>query len=281
MRPQGRLDPLASGYSAPIDSPLYERRPSGWVYRDTQFTAVTFETNEEAVLDILPAPLRPAHTPPRATIVVLECRDSTFGAYDEIKFEVAVELGGKVFRYCPYIMVGALDGTLAPDAAMAMGREVLGVPKKIGRIRVRREADQVAVSLERPIGTAIVTVSVSPREAVSPAEAGLATDTPVVHLRLIPSVAEVLPPSRARPLGHREARRSRARAARTRLRAVRLVVDRGPLAPPARAPRPSGGHVPRRPRHPAHGPGRARVHDAAPLASPRCCGANVCSCTLG
>ena len=194
MRPQGRLDPLASGYSAPIDSPLYERRPSGWVYRDTQFTAVTFETDEEAVLDILPAPLRPAHTPPRATIVVLECRDSTFGAYDEIKFEVAVELGGKVFRYCPYIMVGALDGTLAPDAAMAMGREVLGVPKKIGRIRVRREADQVAVSLERPIGTAIVTVSVSPREAVSPAEAGLATDTPVVHLRLIPSVEEG-PPS--------------------------------------------------------------------------------------
>jgi acetoacetate decarboxylase len=188
MSTPARPDPLEADLAVPLDSPLYVRSPGGWVYRDVAFTAVTFTTDERAALAVLPEPLRPLHSPPRATIVVLECRESSFGSYNEIKFELAVEFDGEPYRYCPYIMVSALDEALAPDAAMAMGREVMGTPKKIGRITVTRDAGQVMATLERPLGMRIVTLSVATRETVALEQAGLDATTPVIHLRQIPSV---------------------------------------------------------------------------------------------
>jgi acetoacetate decarboxylase len=184
----GRLDPLDRDRAVPLEAPLYQRLESGWCYRDVTFTSVTFETDEDPVLDLLPPLLTPLHSPPRVTIVILECRESAFGAYDEIKVEIAVEFGGEPYRYCPYIMVSAVEGGLAPDAALAMGREVMGVPKKVGHISMRRDAGQIVGTLERPIGVPIVTLAVATREAVGPDEIGLNASTPVAHLRLIPSV---------------------------------------------------------------------------------------------
>jgi acetoacetate decarboxylase len=184
----GRLDPLTAGFSAPVDAPLYSRHERGWVYRDSRYMAVTSETDEEPFLDILPAPLAPAHSPPRVTIVVLECRNTAFGDYNEIKHELAVEFEGRPHRYCSYIMVSALDGALAPDAALAMGREVMGVPKKIARIEVRRDAGHVVAMLERPQGVNLMTVGMAARESVDASDVGLTSSSPTVNLRLIPSV---------------------------------------------------------------------------------------------
>jgi acetoacetate decarboxylase len=184
----GRLDPLDRDRAVPIDAPLYERLPSGWCYRDVAFTSMTFETDEDPVLDLLPPLLTPLHDPPRVTIVILECRESAFGTYDEIKVEIAVEFDGEPYRYCPYIMVSAAAGALAPDAALAMGREVMGVPKKVGHISINRDAGQVVGTLERPRGVPIVTLSVATGEAVDPDDIGLNASTPVAHLRMIPSV---------------------------------------------------------------------------------------------
>ena len=184
----GRMDVLGGARAVPLTSPLYELRPPGWVYRNTVFTSVTFETNEDAVLDVLPDRMQPADTPPQVSLILLECEESSFGAYNELKFELAVEFNGEPYRYCPYIFVSAVEGCLAPDAAMAMGRELMGTPKKIAHISVQRHADQLVMTVERPLGTELLTLSMVPQHAISADALNTKVATPVLHLRHIPSV---------------------------------------------------------------------------------------------
>jgi acetoacetate decarboxylase len=190
----GRLDPYHSGFSQPVDSPLYEPGELGWAYRNSFFAGALYETDEDAFLNILPTGLRPAHSPPRVSLFGLECHTVGLGDFNEIKIEMLVELDGELHVYCPYIMVSALDGALAPDAAMAVGREVIGAPKKVGQVRFRRDAGQIQVTLERPIGKRLATISVAPKQQVSPASLGLDAGTPDLYLRVIPNV-EGGPPS--------------------------------------------------------------------------------------
>lgn len=183
----GRLDPVTAGYSLPVDSPLYEPGARGWAYRNSFFAGVLYETEEDAFLDVLPAGLTPTHSPPQVFIWGIECRTAGLGDFNEMKIELLVDFEGEPHVYCPYIMVSALDGALAPDAAMAVGREVIGAPKKIGLIRFRRDANQIAVTLERPIGKRLVTLSVGPKEQLTPAELGIDQALPNLYLRVIPN----------------------------------------------------------------------------------------------
>jgi acetoacetate decarboxylase len=184
----GRLNPIGGGYSLPIDSPLYDAGTKGWAYRDSFFVGVMYETDTEAFLDILPEGLTPAHNPPRVFIWGLENRTAGLGDFYEMKIEMIVKLGDEVFVYCPYIMVSAMEGGLAPDAAMAVGREVIGAPKKIGQIRFQRDSGHVTAALERPIGNPVAKITVAPKEQLSPEELGISEHTPDLYLRVIPNV---------------------------------------------------------------------------------------------
>ena len=190
----GRLDPLTRGYSQPVDAPLYEPGSRGWAYRNSFFAGVLYETEREAFLDVLPAGLTPTHDPPQVFIWGIECRTTGLGDFNEMKIEMLVDWQGEQHVYCPYIMVSALEGALAPDAAMAVGREVIGAPKKIGLIRFLRDANQITVTLERPIGKRLVTLSVGPKEQLTPKELGIDQSLPNLYLRVIPNV-EGGPPS--------------------------------------------------------------------------------------
>jgi acetoacetate decarboxylase len=186
--PAGRLTLDRFGYAQPVDSPLYQPGRRGWAYRSSFFAGVMYETDGEAFLDVLPAGLTPTHWPPRVFIWGIECRTAGLGDFNEMKIELLVDLDGEPHVYCPYIMVSALEGALAPDAAMAVGRELIGAPKKIALIRFNRDAGQICVTLERPIGKRLVTLSVAPKEQLTPAELGRDTALPNLYLRVIPGI---------------------------------------------------------------------------------------------
>jgi acetoacetate decarboxylase len=184
----GRLTLDRFGYSQPVDSPLYTPGARGWAYRGSFFAGVLYETDPDAFLEILPEGLTPSHWPPRVFIWGIECRTAGLGDFNEMKIEMLVDLEGAPHVYCPYIMVSALEGALAPDAAMAVGRELIGAPKKIGLIRFQRDAGQICVTLDRPIGKRLVTLSVAPKNQFHPAELGLDQALPNLYLRVIPDV---------------------------------------------------------------------------------------------
>jgi acetoacetate decarboxylase len=189
----GRLGLSSFGYSQPADSPLYAPGRRGWAYRGSFFAGVLYETDEEAFLDILPEGLTPSHSPPRVFIWAIECRTAGLGDFNEMKIEMLADLDGEPHVYCPYIMVSALEGALAADAALALGREMIGAPKKIGQIRFLRDAGQITATLERPIGKRLVTLGVAPKEQLTPAELGIDQSLPNLYLRLIPNVEGGLP----------------------------------------------------------------------------------------
>ena len=190
----GRLHPLTAGCSQPVDSPLYTNGERGWAYRDSFFAGVQYETNRDAFLDLLPLGLKPLHDIPQVFIWAIDCRTAGLGDFYEMKIEMLVEYEGSPHTYCPYIMVSQRDDEgLPPDAAMAVGREMIGAPKKIGRIRWKRDSGQVQATLERPAGSPIVTVSVAPKEQLSPEQLGIADAIPNLYLRVIPNVEGGIP----------------------------------------------------------------------------------------
>jgi acetoacetate decarboxylase len=64
-------------------------------------------------------------------------------------------LHGEVGFYIPYIYV-------TNDAALAIGREWIGAPKKLAKIQLKKEYDVVQGTLERPSGKRLVTLTVKP-----------------------------------------------------------------------------------------------------------------------
>jgi acetoacetate decarboxylase len=184
----GRLDPCGAGYSAPISAPLYDPGERGFAYRNTFFAGALYETDEDAFLDVLPKGLKPAHSPPRVSLFGLECRTIGLGDFNEMKIEMLVELDGELHVYCPYIMVSALEGALVPDAALTLGREVIGAPKKVAQIRFQRDSAQVQITMERPLNKRLVTITVAPKQQVPPAELGFEDEVADLYLRVIPNV---------------------------------------------------------------------------------------------
>lgn len=190
----GRLDPIVPGASLPVDAPLYSGGTRGWAYRDSYFAGVQYETDREAFLDVLPQGVNPLHEVPQVFVWAIDCRTAGLGDFYEMKIEMLVEFEGRPHVYCPYIMVSQReDDGLPPDAALAVGRELIGAPKKIGRIRWIRDSGQVQATLERPAGQPIVTLAVAPKEQLTPQELGIAEPVSDLYLRVIPSVTGGLP----------------------------------------------------------------------------------------
>ena len=73
---EGRLGKKGFGYDMPVDAPLYARPPID--YRDVHAIAVTYETDEEAVLDLLPEGLT-IEGPALASVSFIQYPFSTLG----------------------------------------------------------------------------------------------------------------------------------------------------------------------------------------------------------
>ncbi|MBW1708612.1 MAG: acetoacetate decarboxylase family protein, partial [Deltaproteobacteria bacterium] len=145
-------------------------------YRNVEAIGITYETDEEAAMNILPEGLE-LPTPAVATILLIQYTENELGPYEEVILGLPCLLDGKARFYIPYIVVN----TLAPLAA---GREIWGYPKKMADINITSEEDMIIGTVERPEGNRIVTIGFRPgaeKEWEAPEEGG------GLSLRVIPS----------------------------------------------------------------------------------------------
>jgi len=177
MAKQGRLNLKSAGYSMPADAAAYQRPP--FYYRNTRSIAVAFETDIDAALEALPAPLS-INGPATAVLSFYEYPWTTFGPYNEAILSLLVEHKGRPMNYIMHIAV-------TTEPPMLAGREIWGFPKKLAQIEFKSERDMIYGTLERPAGIRLASAIVRPER---PADNGHSAVPPPVSMRLIPSPEE-------------------------------------------------------------------------------------------
>jgi len=177
MAKHGRLNLGNAGYSMPADAAAYQRPP--FYYRNTRSIAVAFETDADAALEALPAPLT-LSDPATAVLSFYEYPWTTFGPYNEVILSLLVEHKGRPMTYIMHIAV-------TTEPPMLAGREIWGFPKKLAQIEFKSERDMIYGTLERPAGVRLASAIVRPER---PADNGHSAARPPVSLRLIPSPEE-------------------------------------------------------------------------------------------
>jgi acetoacetate decarboxylase len=177
MAKQGHLNLKNAQYSMPADAAAYQSPP--FYYRNTRSISVAFETDIEAALQALPAPLAIAE-PATAVLSFYEYPWTTFGPYNEAILSLLVEHKGRPMSYIVHIAV-------TTEPPMLAGREIWGFPKKLAQIEFKSEKDMVYGTLERPAGVRLASTIVRPER---PATNGHSSAPPAVSFRLIPSAEE-------------------------------------------------------------------------------------------
>lgn len=173
MAKTGRLTLDRMGYSMPVDAPAYQAPP--YHYRNAQAIAVKFETDLDAALDVLPAPLELIE-PASANLSFYWYPFTTFGPYHEVILRLYAQHQGKPLTYVQQIFVDT-------EPPMLAGREIWGFPKKLATIGFVRDKDMICGTLERPTGVRLATMIVRPEQPIS----NLPSSGPTTGLRIIPS----------------------------------------------------------------------------------------------
>lgn len=169
----GRLTLDKMGYSMPVDAPAYQAPP--FHYRNAQAISIKFETDLDAALDALPAPLELIE-PATANLSFYWYPFTTFGPYHEAILRLYAQYEGKRLTYIHQIFVDT-------EPPMLAGREIWGFPKKMATIGFRWERDTICGTLERPSGVRLATMLVRPEQPIT----DLPSSGPTTGLRIIPS----------------------------------------------------------------------------------------------
>lgn len=128
---------LERAFSMPIDSPAYPAGPYRFVNRE--YVIVTYETDEQAIRDILPAPLE--FTKAHVKLEFIKMPDSTgFGDYCESGAVIPCLLDGRPVNYVQSMY-------LNDHPPIAAGRELWGFPKKLGQPELRVHTDTIVGEL--------------------------------------------------------------------------------------------------------------------------------------
>jgi acetoacetate decarboxylase len=180
---QGRMTRERMAGTMPVHAPIYPEPP--FYYRNLEMLAWVYETDEEAALDLLPDCLE-LRLPATATLAVLDAPICTLGSYQEAFLSIAASFEGEPVEY-------VVNNLLTSDAAIAVGREIWGVPKKLGHIELQKHDQGMIGIVERPKGTRLVTGMFRP-ERVIPREDAEPFKVPLLTLRVVPH-PEGLPPT--------------------------------------------------------------------------------------
>ena len=133
----GRLTLDKMGYSMPVDAPAYQAPP--FHYRNAQAISIKFETDLDAALDALPAPLELIE-PATANLSFYWYPFTTFGPYHEAILRLYAQHEGKRLTYIHQTFVDT-------EPPMLAGREIWGFPKKLASPKVAHEGDVVVCTL--------------------------------------------------------------------------------------------------------------------------------------
>lgn len=122
MAKTGRLTPDKWGTTMPAHSASYKKGP--WYYRDTEAVLVTYVTDEDAALDVLPSELELIE--PATAFMVIEFNHFTTsgGPYGEVYTAILCQHEGQTYGYTNAVYV-------TTENALTIGREVWGFGKKL------------------------------------------------------------------------------------------------------------------------------------------------------
>ena len=189
----------------PIAAPLYP--PPPYEFRAARQTWVVYEADPAGIAPMLPEGVRIDGDPAVCAAWACHYPASSFGPYLEAYVVVRVEVGEERFWYQPVIVTDA-------EAPMAAGREVWGYGKKLAHITWSgRDAggpgtEQLVMTVERPAGVRLMTLSMLPERLIDgPELMGLASAEPLPTLshRVIPGLVDELIAVDVRPRSHRGA----------------------------------------------------------------------------
>jgi acetoacetate decarboxylase len=175
----GRLTPDRWGGTMPAHNPSYRKGP--WYYRDTEAIMLTYLTDEDAALDILPSDLELVQ--PATAFMVLEVNhfSTSGGPYGEVYTGILCTFEGVVYGYTNAVYV-------TTENALTLGREIWGFGKKLAhRIELRRlGTGEIEGVVEVNEGNVVCRAIMRP-------ERNQAADTmdslPLAVLKIIPDVA--------------------------------------------------------------------------------------------
>ena len=182
MAKMGRITKQNVGYGMPSDAPLYGKPPH--FYTDIERLVFSYETDDEAVANVLPEGLE-VPTPATATLLFVRYPFSTFGPYLEAILSVGCIWEGTPCGFVAHIVVDT-------DPPQAGGREIWGFPKKIAHVTLDMEADLIIGTMERPRGNRICTGVMRLEQRM---EVGKPTSGPGMSLRVIPNPEDSMEPS--------------------------------------------------------------------------------------
>jgi len=185
MNQQGRFTKDRMGYDMPADAPLYAKPPI--YYRNVEAIQISYETDLDAALDLLPQGLEIMDTA-TAALMLIRYPFSTLGPYEEAILGIYCLWQGEMRFYIPHIVVNN-------DIPQAAGREIWGFPKKMAHITLKNEADLMWGKVERPPGNPICTAGIRP-EKEAEMETGEVTGLSVC-LKIVPSPEAEAEPSLA------------------------------------------------------------------------------------
>jgi acetoacetate decarboxylase len=181
---RGRLDISKLPNNQPASMPLYPNFP--WKMFGGKAIVVNYETDRDAVLDLLPPEMEPLTDPPIVTCFLNGGYDFAIGggAYAEMCPMLTVKYQGEPYIFPFVVYLG--EGT---EEWFAAGREVLGDSKKIAQVKLesRLGHGMMLGTVERPPGHRLVTMVVGPFERQGTAEDFVLY--PNLVIRLLPSGA--------------------------------------------------------------------------------------------
>lgn len=135
-------------------------RPGDLMYRDAQYLSATVEVDPDRMRRFMPAGV-PLAKPGRADLFLAHFPDNPFTpGYLEAGLFVHVKTVRGTGIHCPWMLVN-------DDAALILGREVTGYPKKLGAITWDHTGDTISASATRH-GTDLVTMKARLGEVLPP-----------------------------------------------------------------------------------------------------------------
>jgi acetoacetate decarboxylase len=177
MAKQGGLTLETIGNTMPADAPAYQ--PPPYHCRNVQAIAIAFETDADAALAAIPAPLT-LREPATAALSFYDYPWSTFGPYREAILGLVVAYKDKPLVYIQQIMVDT-------EPPMLAGREIWGFPKKLASITYETERDMIYGTMKRPAGIRLASAVVRPERPERPAPSDVKPISDAASLRIIPA----------------------------------------------------------------------------------------------
>lgn len=159
--PDGRLDVAALPNNQPASAPLYP--PFPWKMFGGKAIVVSYETDMDAVLELLPPEVKPMSDPPVVSCYLNGGYDFAIGGggYCEMAPLLSVTYEGEPHIFPWVVYLG--EGT---EEWFAAGREVLGDSKKIAQVKLEQQPGRGIMlgTVERPAGHRLVTMLAGPFE---------------------------------------------------------------------------------------------------------------------